>query len=126
MSYNNDYGPRWCMSSQEVGSGIVFLIALFIAGFILFPAFLLGMYLGAKVWNVKIIKYTFGIVMACGYGYGLCKLNAYCDPSFNRIVIVTIIALSWLILDYIIANRNFKQMWISRSALKTYRWLFSA
>ena len=81
---------------------------------------------GANVWNVKIIKYTFSGVIASGYGYGLCKLNDYCDPSLNRIVMVTIIALSWLMLDYISAHRNFKQMWISQRVLKTYRWLFSA
>ena len=126
MSHNDDFGPRWCMNTQEVSSGFILLIALFLAGFILFPAFLLGMYLGANVWNVKIIKYTFGGVIASGYGYGLCKLNDYCDPSLNRIVMVTIIALSWLMLDYISAHRNFKQMWISQRVLKTYRWLFSA
>ena len=104
MSNDDDFGPKWCMNTQEVSSGFILLIVLFLAGFILFPAFILGMYLGANVWNVKIIKYTFGGVIASGYGYGLCKLNDYCDPSLNRIVMVTIIALSWLMLDYISAH----------------------
>ena len=45
---NLKHSPRWCMSSQEVGSGIAFLIALCLAGFILLPAFLLGVHIGAK------------------------------------------------------------------------------
>lgn len=45
MSHNDDFGPKWCMNTQEVSSGFILLIALFLAGFILFPAFLLGMYL---------------------------------------------------------------------------------
>lgn len=128
MSYNNDddFSPRWCMSSQEVGSGIAFLIALCLAGFILFPAFLLGMSIGAKIWNVKIVKYFFGSVFASLYGYGIYFLYIYVAASFRMSILISIITLSWLILDYIMANRKCKQMWISQSVLKSYRWLFSA
>jgi len=126
MSYNDDFSPRWCMSTQEVGSGAALLIALFLAGFILLPAFWLGMYLGSKLWNVKIIKYFCGIAIATLYGYVLCLLYSYGNPSFSMSSIITIVALSWLILDYIGANRKWNQMWVSQTVLKTYRWLFSA
>lgn len=126
MSYNDDFGPKWCMSSEEVGGGFAFLIALFLAGFILLPAFLLGVYFGSNIWNVKIIKYSLGVMIATIYGYELCKLHAYCVPSINTIVIVTMIALSWLILDFIHSNKSFKHMWVTQTVLKTYRWLFSA
>lgn len=126
MSYNDDFSPRWCMSTQEVGTGAALLIAVFLAGFILLPAFWLGMYIGRKLWNVKIIKYFFGIIIASLYGYALCLLHSYSNPSFRMSSIITIVALSWLVLDYIVANRKWKQMWVSQSVLKTYRWLFSA
>lgn len=127
MSYNDDdFSPRWCMSSQEVGSGIAFLIALCLAGFILLPAFLLGMHIGAKVWNVKIVKYLFGSAFAGLYGYSIYLLYSYVIPSLRISLILSIITLSWLILDYIMANHKYKQMWVSQSVLKSYRWLFSA
>ena len=63
-SNDDDFGPKWCMNTQEVSSGFALLIALFLAGIILCPAFLLGMYLGAKVWNVKILKYSLGVTTA--------------------------------------------------------------
>lgn len=125
MSYNDD-SPRWCMSTQEVGSGTALLIALFLAGFILLPAFWLGMYVGTKLWNVKIIKYFFGIAIASLYGSALCLLHSYGTASLRMSIIITIVALSWLVLDYIVANRKWKQMWVSQTILKTYRWLFSA
>lgn len=125
MSYDDD-SPRWCMSTQEVGSGAALLIALFLAGFILLPAFWLGMYVGSKLWNVKIIKYFFGIVIASLYGYALCLLHSYGIASLRMSIIITIVALSWLVLDYIVANRKWKQMWVNQTILKTYRWLFSA
>lgn len=54
MSYNDDFGPRWVVNSEEVGSGVALFLAVAAAAFVLTPAFLFGVYIASGIWNADL------------------------------------------------------------------------
>ena len=118
---SDDFGPRWCLNSEEVGVGMMLYIAIGIIFFSVLPVLFLGYWLASKIWDVKIFKYPIALMAACGYGMGLIYLYA----CFPKALTFGVIGLGWLMLDYISAHRNIKQMWLIRSIRKSTKWLFS-
>ena len=68
---SDDYGPRWCVSSEEIGAGLVLYFVIALSVFSVMPAFFLGWGLASKLWDVKIVKYPIAFLFACAYGLGL-------------------------------------------------------
>ncbi len=121
MSYSNDFGPKWTVNSEELGGGVVALLAVMAALFVLAPAFILGVRIGASIWNAKIFKYPLGALFA--YAYFDILATAWITSHELAFAIVTA---SWVIADYIMANSRVDNMVIVRSLKKTVRWLFGA
>ena len=117
---SDDYGPRWCVNSQEMGTGIILYVVIVISVFSVLPAFFLGWGLASKLWDVKIFKYPVAFLFACAYGLGL--LTLYPLSAWGCI---GVIALGWIFLDYIASHKNRTQMWLIRTIGKCLRWLFS-
>lgn len=117
---SDDYGPRWCVNSQEMGTGIILYVVIVISVFSVLPAFFIGWGLASKLWDVKIFKYPVAFLMALGYGMGLCMLY-----PLSKILTISIIVFAWLLLDYFFSHRVIKQMWLIRTIGKCLRWLFS-
>lgn len=117
---SDDFGPRWCVNSEEVSIGIMFYIVMGIIVFSVIPIFFLGIFLASIVWNVKIFKYPIAFILACAYGIGLLRLY-----DVSKSLTFGVILFAWLILDYVIARREIKQMWLVRTTQRLFRWLFS-
>ena len=118
---SDDYGPRWCVSSQEVGAGIMFYLFMGVIAFSVLPMFFLGYLLASKVWDVKIFKYPIAFILTSAYGWGLLMLYETVSKSLTLGVVI----FTWLILDYVVSHKQFKQMWLIRSIQRLFRWLFS-
>ena len=116
----DDYGPRWYVSSEAMGTGLMLYVVIAISIFSVLPAFFLGWGLGSRIWDVKIVKYPIAFLFACAYGLGL--LSLYPLSSWGCI---GVIALGWILLDYIASHNNRTQMWLIRTLRKSLRWLFS-
>ncbi len=121
MSYNNDFGPKCTVNSKELGGGVVALLAVMAALFVLAPAFVLGVRIGASIWNAKIFKYPLGALFA----YAYFNILATAWITSHELAFAIVIA-SWVIADYIMANSRVDNMVIVRSLKKTVRWLFGA
>lgn len=117
---SDDYGPRWYVSSEEMGTGLILYAVIAVSIFSVLPAFFLGWNLGSRIWDVKIFKYPIAFLFACAYGLGL--LTLYPLSSWGCI---GVIALGWILLDYIASHNNRTQMWLIRTTKKCLRWLFS-
>lgn len=117
---SNDYGPRWYVSSEEMGTGLILYIVIAVSIFSVLPAFFLGWGLGSKIWDVKIVKYPMAFL--CAYGYGWCLVTLY---SISHERCIAVIALGWVLFDYIASHRHITQMWLVRTIGKCLRWLFS-
>lgn len=118
---SDDFGPRWCMNSQEVGLGIMLYIVVGIIVFSVLPVFFLCYGLASRLWDVKIFKYPIAFMGACAYGMGLMYLYGH----FPKSLTFGVIALGWLVLDYFVAHRNIKQMWLIQTTKAIFYWLFS-
>ena len=117
---SDDYAPRWCVSSEEMGAGLVLYLVIALSVFSVMPAFFLGWGLASRIWDVKIFKYPMAFLFACAYSLGL--LTLYPLSSWGCI---GVIALAWVLLDYIASHNNRTQMWLIRTLRKSLRWLFS-
>ena len=121
MSYNDDFGPRWVVNSEEVGSGVALFLAVAAAAFVLTPAFLFGVYIASGIWNAKIFEYPAGAL--CGYWYFKGLMFVW---FLSHELAAAIVIASWVLTDYILANGKVRNMVITRSFKKTFGWLFSA
>jgi len=121
MSYNNDFGPKWVVNSEEVGSGAALALALFAAAFVLAPAFLIALAIGQSIWNARIFKYPFALFLT----YQYYRLLAYVWTVSHEGAAAMVI-LSWVFLDYALANGKVKDMFICKTTKKTLGWLFGA
>lgn len=118
---SDDFEPRWCVSSQEVGAGIMLYLFLGVIAFSVLPVFFLGYLLASKLWDVKIFKYPIALLLASMYGWGLWMLYTTVSKGLTLCVVL----FTWLILDYVVSHKQIKQMWLIRSIQRLYRWLFS-
>ena len=116
----DDYGPRWYVSSEEMGAGLMLYVVIAVSIFSVLPAFFLGWGLASRIWDVKIVKYPIAFLFACTYGLGL--LTLYPLSSWGCI---GVIALGWILLDYIVSHRQIAQMWVMQTTGKCLRWLFT-
>jgi hypothetical protein len=121
MAYNNDFGPKWTVNSEEVGGGVAIVLTIMAAVFVLAPAFIFGVWLGTKIWNAKIFKYPTGTLFA----YAYFKILAFTWIDSHELT-ATIVIASWVMIDYISANEKIYNMIIARSIKKTFGWLFGA
>ncbi len=117
---SDDYGPRWCVNSEEVGAGILFYLIIGVIAFSVLPMFFLGYLLVSKIWDVKIFKYPMAFMLACAHGMGVYILYGY-----SKTLALGLVLLTWLVLDYVLAHRTIKQMWLIRTTQRLLRWLFS-
>ena len=117
---SDDYGPRWCVSSEEMGAGLVLYLVIALSVVSVMPAFFLGWGLASRIWDVKIVKYPVAFLFACAYGLGLLILS-----SISGWLCFGVIALVWIFLDYIVSHKNRTQMWLIRTLRKSLRWLVS-
>jgi hypothetical protein len=118
---DNDFGPKWTVNSEEVGGGIAILLVFAAAMFIVAPAFIIGSRLGAAIWDVKIFKYPLGVAFAIGYMFLL--KNVFLASKISALIVIIG---TWLLLDFLGAKMNIKNMWIVRKTIATFKWLFSA
>lgn len=107
---SDDYAPRWCVSSEEMGAGLVLYLVIALSIFSVMPAFFLGWGIASKLWDVKIFKYPIAFLFACAYGLGL--LTLYPLSSWGC---MGVIAFAWILLDYIASHRLITQMWLVRT-----------
>ena len=121
MANNDNFGPKWVVNSEEMGSGAAMLLALFAAAFVLAPAFLLGTWIAASIWNARIFKYPLGAVFAYWYFKGL----SFIWIASHELAAAIVIA-SWILTDYVLANGKVRNMFIVSVFKKTFGWLFSA
>ena len=117
---SDDYGPRWCVSSEEMGAGLVLYFVIALSVFSVVPAFFLGWGIASKLWDVRIFKYPIAFLFACAYGLGL--LTLYPLSAWGC---MGVIAFAWILLDFIVSHKNPSQMWLIRTLRKSLRWLFS-
>lgn len=120
MSYNNDFGPKWTVNSEELGGGVVALLAVMAAALVLAPAFLFGTWLASNIWNAKIFKYPAGVLFAYLYFKGL-MFVWFLSHGLAAFIVI----LSWVLTDYMLSGGNARNMFIARSLKKTFGWLFS-
>jgi len=117
---SEDYGPRWCVNSEEVGAGIMLYLFIGVIAFSVLPVFFLGYLLASKIWDVKIFKYPMAFMLACAHGMGVFMLYGY-----SKTLALGLVLFTWLVLDYVINKRQIKQMWLIRTTQRLLRWLFS-
>ena len=117
---SDDYGPRWCVASEEMGAGVVLYLVIALSVVSVMPAFFLGWGLASRIWDVKIVKYPIAFLFACAYGLGLLTLY-----PLSACGCIGVIAFAWILLDFIVSHRNPSQMWLIRTTKKSLRWLFS-
>ena len=117
---SDDYSPRWYVSSEEIGAGLVLYFVIALSVFSVMPAFFLGWGLASKLWDVKIVKYPIAFLFACAYGLGLLTLY-----PLSALGCMGVIALGWVLLDYIASHKNRTQMWLIRTTKTWLPWHFS-
>lgn len=118
---DNDFGPKWTVNSGEVLAGGAYLLAFIAAIFILAPAFIIGVFIGERIWDVKIFKYPLGVAFTVGYFF-LLKEAFFASPISAVILVFGV----WLFLDYGSAKGNVRKMWIVQKIVGAFKWLFSA
>lgn len=118
---DNDFGPKWVVSTDEVAGAGAIVGYFFIIALVLAPAFFLGLILAQKIWNVKIFKYLVAVLFAFGY---LVLLVHACNRSYELAGAIAVGA--WLLIDYVGAGYKLGEMLVVKSIVGIFKWLFSA
>jgi hypothetical protein len=118
---DNDFGPKWVMTTDEAGKGFAIAIGIFAVAFAIAPAFILGYGVGQMIYDVKILKFTMAITFSVVYFF---ILKAVATASIGGSLVL--IAGMWLLVDYVFAKGDVSQMWLVRKTIGLFKWLFSA
>lgn len=118
---SDNYGPNWCVTSEEVGGGIALILGLIVLMVCLMPAYVLGWHWAVRIWDVKVFKYPFATLIAGVYAFTLYEF--YHIWAYLPLLIMFLV---WLICDYFTSKRILQKMQVVQSVRKSTRWLFSA
>lgn len=100
MSYNQNYGPTWVVSSKEMMVGILGVIIIFLAP--VFPLVYAGWNIGDSLFSNNFGRYIFAS-LGLGLGYLIILIIL---EELNRLYVAGFIFLEYFILDIYLTSLN--------------------